>query len=467
MTNAGLADTAAHPMPRFEAAARAALRDSAIPGVVAVVADRDCVLYEAAFGELGAPGAAGLRLDDVFCLASMTKPVTCFAALQLIERGKLSLDDLAGDHAPGMLPHRVLTGFAAEGTPAFRDPVRPVTIRHLMTHTSGYATDAWNADILRYTIDRNLPGMTTGKREALHQPLVADPGTRWEHSIGVDWLGRIVETVSEQRLEEYFAEHIFAPLGMTATGFILGAERRARLVPVWAKSPSGAFEPADFAIAQEPEFYMGGAGLYGTAGDYIRFLRMLLNRGNGNGRQLVRPETADRFLANHTGDIAVRALPSQLPAVSADIDLLPDVPKRWSLAAMTNIADVEGRRRAGSQFWAGLASTYFWLDPASGLAGVALFSCFPFVDPANLAVFEALERDAYARFGEASGVPGFLRRTAATRICCGVAPSFRDSVVVMCCCEQKPQATAISASGAPEPTSIASARLTRRSTMKL
>src|SRR5262249_51810577 len=152
--------------------------------------------------------------------------------------------------------------------------------------------------------------------------------------------------------------------------------------------------------SQEPEMFMGGAGLYGTIGDYIKFLQMFLNDGRAEGGQVLKPETVRLFTANHIGDLEWPGMRTAIPAMSADVQLLPGVPKRWSLGALRNEADVTGGRKAGSQFWAGLSNTYFWVDPASRLAGVTASAYFPFADPAALQAFDALERDSYKAFAK-------------------------------------------------------------------
>jgi methyl acetate hydrolase len=386
-------------LPAFEAAAEAAIARGDVPSVVAIAADADQVLYQRAFGSLGVPDNGPLRVDDVFYIASMTKAVTCLAGVQMIERGKLGLDQDAADILPELGGLKVLTGFDAAGKPELRDPARPIKIRHLFTHTSGLATDVWNEDIKRYSADFGIPSMATCKDAALEVPLVFDPGERWEYSVAIDFIGKIVERLSGLRLEEYFRRNIFEPLGMKWTSFIISPAQRARLVPVRAKWTSDAWEPIGFEISQDPEFYMGGAGLYGTAGDYIRFLQMLLNRGTLDGNRVLKPETVDLYLADHLGALDVPRLGTAMPKLSDDVNFIPGIPKKWSLGALINTRDVPGGRRAGSQFWAGLASSYFWMDPKSRLAGAIFMSGFPFADPPGVALFEALERDVYAAFG--------------------------------------------------------------------
>jgi CubicO group peptidase (beta-lactamase class C family) len=391
--------TAGHSMARFETAARGAIAEGQIPGVVAMAANADELLYAVAIGDRGVPGKGPLAVDDVFYIASMTKAVTCFAGVQMIEQGKLGLDMRAADLLPELREVKVLTGFDAAGQPRFREPRSEVQVRHLFTHTSGLSTDVWNENIKRYSADFNVPSMATCKNAALDVPLVFDPGERWEYSVAIDFIGKIVETLSGHRLEDYFRKFIFEPLGMNWTSFILRPEQRERLVPVWSKADGGDWKRVAFEISQEPEFYMGGAGLCGTAGDYIRFLRMLLNRGSLDGNRVARPDTVALYLDNHLGDLTVAALPTAMPFLSVDVEFLPGNPKKWSLGAMINSRDVPGGRRAGAQFWAGLASTYFWLDPESDLAGLTMLSYFPFADPAGVAIFDAFERDVYASYG--------------------------------------------------------------------
>jgi CubicO group peptidase (beta-lactamase class C family) len=387
-------------MPSFEAVANAAIRRGEIPGIVAIAADADRVLYQRAIGDLGVPGKGPLAVDDVFYIASMTKPITCFAGAQMVERGKLRLDQNAADILPELGRVKVLAGFDAAGKPILRDPVRQITIRHLFTHSSGFSTDVWNEGIRRYCAGMGVPGMSTCRDAALAVPLILDPGTRWEYSVSIDFIGKIVERVSGQRLEEYFRDNIFRPLGMGWTSFIISPAQRARLVPVRARTDAGRWEPVAFEISQEPEFYMGGAGLYGSAGDYIRFLMMLLNKGTLGGNRVMQPETVDLFFADHLGELELPILRTAMPSLSADVDFNPGIPKTWSLAALVNKRDVPGGRGAGSQFWAGLASSYFWVDPRARLAGAVFMSSFPFADPTGLTVFDALEHAVYDRFGK-------------------------------------------------------------------
>jgi methyl acetate hydrolase len=381
----------------FEATARRAVASGAFPGVAAMVANKDEVLYSAVFGCADATTGVPLRLDDVFFIASMTKIITALACVQLIEQGKVRLEDEASAIVPRMVA-KVLTGFDSAGQPIVREPKRQVTVRHLLTHTSGQTTDVWNSDTIRYIEAMNLPPVPTCKPEAFMTPLVFDPGEGWEYGVGSDWVGQIVERVSGLTLNDYFKRFIFEPIGMTETSFILSPSQRAKLVPVHIRQPDGRFKLSGFEVSQTPEFFMGGAGLYGTVADYIRFLQMFLNDGRTVLGQVLKPETVRLFFANHIGDMEWPGMKTAIPAMSANVSLLPGIPKRWSLGALRNEEDVPGGRRVGSQFWAGLANSYFWVDPTMKLAGVTASAYFPFADPPALEVFEALERDSYGAF---------------------------------------------------------------------
>jgi CubicO group peptidase (beta-lactamase class C family) len=381
----------------FEATARRLIADGALHGVAAMVADERSSLYQSAFGFADLEKHKELGIHDVFFIASMTKIITALACVQLIEQGKLGLEDNASAIVPKMVA-KVLTGFDANGQPMLREPTRRVTVRHLLTHTSGQTTDLWNADTIRYIEVMKLPPVPGCKPEAFMTPLVFDPGDGWEYGVGSDWVGQIVEKVSGQRLDAYFKQHIFDPIGMDETSFILSPAQRAKLVPVQIRQPDGSFRQSGFEVSQDPEMFMGGAGLYGTVPDYIKFLQMFLNDGRAQGGQVLLPETVELFTANHIGPMEWPGMKTAIPAMSADVELLPGTAKRWSLGALRNEADVPGRRRAGSQFWAGLSNSYFWFDRTSKLAGVTASAYFPFADPAAVEAFDALERDSYKAF---------------------------------------------------------------------
>jgi methyl acetate hydrolase len=387
-------------MPQIDEVLKKATDRGDVPGVVAMAATRDGPLYQGAFGTRALPDGATMTPDTVFWIASMTKAITSTAAMQLVEQGKLALDGPIAEVLPELAAPRVLEGFDAEGEPRLRPARRPITLRHLITHTAGFVYDIWNPQMGRYMERNGVPGIITCQNAALALPLIFDPGERWDYGINIDWVGKAVERVSGQRLGDYFAEHLFAPIGMQDTAFRLTERHRARLAAMHARGDDGALAPIAFEIPQEPEFEMGGGGLYGTAPDYVAFTRLFLNDGRAaNGRQILGPDTVRLMTENAIGDLTVQLLKTAMPASSNDAEFFPGMVKKWSLGFMISTEAVPGRRRARSLAWAGLGNTYFWIDPGKGVAGVILMQLLPFADPKALAIFDGFEKAVYAALG--------------------------------------------------------------------
>jgi methyl acetate hydrolase len=367
-----------------------------IPGVVAMAATGKETIYQGAFGKRDLSKDAAMTPDSVFWIASMTKAITAAAAMQLVEQNKLSLEQPIGKVLPDLAAPQVLEGFDANGEPKLRPAKTPITLRHLLTHTAGFAYNMWNGDMLRYLDKTGLPTVTSGKREALKVPLMTDPGTRWEYGTNIDFVGLAVEAVSGQRLGDYVRDHLFAPLGMTDTGYRIGDSQRQRLVAVHTRGADGSLTPIAFEIEQNPEFHMGGGGLYGTVGDYIKFTRMILNKGRANGHQLLAPETIALMAQNHIGELNMGKMDSAIATLTNEVDLYPDIVKKWGLSFLINTARTPEGRSPGSLAWAGLANTYYWIDPARDVTGVILMQVLPFVDKDCVAAFTGFERAIYA-----------------------------------------------------------------------
>jgi len=381
---------------RIDEVLRAATDRGDVPGVVAMAATRDGTCYEGAFGRRALPDGAAMTAGSVFWIASMTKAITSTAAMQLVEQGKLALDRPIADVLPELAAPQVLEGFDAAGEPKLRAAARPITLRHLITHTAGFCYDIWNPQVARYVERKEIPSIFTCQNAALMLPLAFDPGQRWEYGVNIDWIGKAVERVSGQRLGDYFAEHLFGPIGIKDTGFKLTPERRARLVGMHSRGEDGTLAPMEFEMPQEPEFEMGGGGLYGIAADYLAFARVFLSEGRAeDGRQVLRPETVRLMAENAMGELNVRAL-AAAPPYSNEAEFFPGMVKKWGLGFMISTEAVPGGRSAGSLAWAGLGNTYFWIDPAKGVAGVILMQLIPFADVKALAVFAGFETAVYA-----------------------------------------------------------------------
>jgi methyl acetate hydrolase len=371
-----------------------------VPGVVAMAATCDGPVYEGAFGKRALPNGAAMTANTVFWIASMTKAVTSAAAMQLVEQGRLKLDAPIADLLPELAAPQVLEGFDATGEPRLRPARRPITLRHLITHTAGFVYNIWNADIARYMELKGVPGIITCENAALALPLVFDPGDKWDYGINIDWVGKAVERASGRRLGDFFARNLFGPLGMTDTAFGLTPEHRARLAAMHSRGADGRLAAIPFELPQEPQFEMGGGGLYGTAADYLTFERMFLNNGRAaDGSQVLQPETVRLLRENAIGDLTVQLLKTVVPELSNDAEFFPGMVRKWSLGFMISTEPVRGGHGAGSLAWAGLGNTYFWIDPANGITGVILMQLLPFADAKALALFDQFEKAVYAALG--------------------------------------------------------------------
>ncbi len=379
---------------------RTATDAGAVPGVVAVAADRHGIRYEGAFGLRELERGPAMTLDTVFWIASMTKAVTSVAALQLVEHGRLELDAPLADLLPGLASPQVLEGFDAQGAPRLRPARRPITLRHLLTHTAGFGYRIWNAEIDRYAGLTGLPAPGSGQLAAFSAPLLFEPGERWNYGINTDWAGRAVEAASGQRLDVYFDEHIFGPLGMADTSHLLRPEQQARRAAMHQRAADGSLAPVAFETPEAPEFFGGGGGLHSTAGDYLRFARMILGRGRLDGTELLRPETVDLMMANQIGTLTVGALRSVLPERSNDAEFFPGMTKRWGLGFLITTEDAPSGRAAGSLSWAGLGNTYYWIDPRRQVAAVLMTQILPFCDPAVMQLYAHFERALYDAVGQ-------------------------------------------------------------------
>ncbi|HTP73442.1 MAG TPA: serine hydrolase domain-containing protein [Burkholderiaceae bacterium] len=368
-----------------------------VPFVVGMAGNAAGVLWSGAAGE--ARSGTPAQRDTVFRIFSMTKAVGSTAAMILIDRGKLSADTPVAQILPEFAQRQVLEGFNADGSPRMRPPRTQATVRHLATHTSGLVYEFWNTDVPRYMQATGLTSILSGSRSSLNYPLLFDPGTRWDYGIGIDWLGQVVEKVDGRTIDRFCREEIFEPLAMKDTRFEAEADIEPRLASVRMRGEDGHF--SDFALAPpaKPEFYGMGHTLYSTAPDYMQFLRMVLNKGQLDGRRLLSEAGLQSMLANQIGNTPIPLLKTAVPAVTADAEFFPGRKKSHSLAFQRIEEDVPGMRSAGSQFWAGVCNTHFWFDPKKDVAGILMTQTLPFVEPRFVGVYEAFERGVYQALG--------------------------------------------------------------------
>jgi methyl acetate hydrolase len=389
--------------------AESAVRSGRVPQVLVVAADRDGELLRVAVGPLAAGEDEPLPGDAVFRIASMTKVVTSVAAMQLVERGRLGLDDPVARHLPefGRLP--VLTGFDDVGRPVLRPPVRAATVRDLLTHTAGLGYWFFDADVLRWHRWTGTPLVISGKLASFETPLIADPGSRFSYGTATDWLGRVVEHVAGVGLAEYFEVEVTGPLGMVDTTFRLSATQRTRLVPVHRRNAEGRWRATDIDWPVASEFFAGGHGLYSTAGDFLRFQRMLLCGGTWDGVRVLGEATVAAMFRDQLGG---RGFPDRIPTVhpasSADLALGPGL--TWGLGLLLTKKDTSGGRASGSGAWYGVHNTHFWVDRSRGITAAVYTQVLPFADPTVLAVLAELESALYTSWYEIIGLERFRAR---------------------------------------------------------
>ncbi|SED69695.1 serine hydrolase domain-containing protein [Bradyrhizobium erythrophlei] len=354
-----------------------------VPGVVAMVTDRHRNIYEGAAGNRRLDQAADMTTDSVFAIFSTTKAITGTAVLQLVEEGKLDLDAPAKTYAPDLGKLQVIEGFDDNGEPRLRAPKRDITTRMLMVHSAGLGYDFINHTYNRLAQEKGQPSVITASKASLMTPLLFDPGERWEYGTNLDWCGQIVESIAGRRLGEVFKTRIFEPLGIQDTAFELTDAMRRRLAGIHARNADGSLTPMDFELPANPEVHMGGHGLYGTVGDYMRFIRMWLNDGAGEHGRVLKAETVRMAEKNHLGNNKVTAITGVITSLANDAEFFPGQSKSWALSFMINDEQAPTGRPAGALGWAGLANLFYWIDRQNGFGGFWATQILPFGDPTS------------------------------------------------------------------------------------
>jgi methyl acetate hydrolase len=379
----------------IDALLEGAVQSGAAPGAVAIVVGRDGVLHQS---------AAGVAMDTVWRYASMTKALTSVAALQLVEEDRLDLDAEVASILPAFGELQVLDGFDGD-EPRLRPPARQATIRQLFTHSAGHAYFFGDADLNRYHEVTGAPTVLTGLEASLHTPLVHDPGTAFEYGINVDWLGQVVEAIDGRDLAAALAARLFEPLGMDAATFRPTDDQRGRMIPIHHRTPDGGLVPGGIELPPEPEFWPGGHGAHGTAADYGRFMRALLNDGELDGARILRPETVELAFTDHLAPLPYpEVMASAVPELSNEIQSLPFA-QGYGLGFHIVNEDVPGMRRAGTGSWAGLFNCYYWIDRATGVAGAFFTQVLPFFDGPVVEAALGVEGATYAGLAVSEPAP--------------------------------------------------------------
>ncbi|UJA00504.1 serine hydrolase domain-containing protein [Acinetobacter johnsonii] len=364
-----------------------------VAGVVAGVTNRDETLYLNHAGERDISTHTAMTDDSVFAIFSTTKAITTTVALQQYEKGLLDLDAPAKEYIPEIGQLQVLNGFDPQGKPILQAPKMDVTTRMLLLHTAGMGYDFFNPEYQKLTSEHGYPSVITSSKASLKTPLLFEPGTQWEYGSNIDWAGLVTEKIGGKRLGQLMQEQIFNPLEMNDTAFTLTPSMLERRASMHHRQADGSLiADPDFILPQEPEVHMGGHGLYSTVSDYLKFIRLWLNRGEVNGHRLLQESTLELALNNGLADIAMKNLPGSIPTLSNDVNIYPEAEKGWTLGFMVNEQVTDSGRPAGTIGWCGLANLYYWIDIKNNIGGYWATQTLPFVDPTAYNGFLTFEK---------------------------------------------------------------------------
>jgi methyl acetate hydrolase len=357
-----------------------------VPGAVIALVHKDGTLYEEAFGRRSTLKNTPMTTDTIFSMASMTKPVTSVAIMMLVDEGKLKLDDEVATYLPKYKDPLVISKFnEADVSYETRPAKRPITIRHLLTHTSGLGYAVGSAMLTRIV-------QKTGKTE-LDLPLQFDPGESWAYGPSTRVLGSVVEVISGQTLDAFLESRILQPLGMRDTSYLVPTAKYPRVVAVNVRGADGKLVEQPMP-ATLPATVAGDAGLYGTASDYGRFLRMLLNRGKLGDTRILSEKSAKTMLENHTGNVAVKEQQSANLALSRNFPTGAGK-DRWGLGFQLAAEQLQNRRTPGSGTWAGVFNTHFFIDPMREIGVIVMMQTLPFYDETSMKVYAGVEEAVY------------------------------------------------------------------------
>lgn len=366
------------------------------PGVVAMVTDRSANVYEGAAGRRSLGGDAPMTTDSVMAIFSTSKAITGTTLMQLVEEGKVRLDDPVKKYVPEIAEIQVLEGFDAAGQPKLRAPKRDITINHLMLHTAGFSYEFFSADDLKLRGAKGIPSVVSSTFASVKTCLLWDPGEKWGYGVNIDWVGKVVEAVRGKRLGEVMQERVFAPLGMSETGFVMTPAMQARRAVIHDRAMDGKLTPLpDLVLPQPPEMDMGGHGLYSTVGDYMKFIRMVLNDGAGANGRVLKAETVEQMSRNGLGALKSGGWTTSIPSLSNTGEFFPGLPKSWAYTFMINDEPTPSGRPAGSLMWAGLANLFYWIDRQNGIGGFWGSQILPFQDVSSYPGYVDFETAVY------------------------------------------------------------------------
>lgn len=371
-----------------------------------IVTKNDGLVYSNGFGLRDVTDKSSVvTKDTVVAFYSTTKAITTTALVQLIESGKIdSLDDPVEKYVPEIKDIKLLTGFEADGTPILVEAKNKPTLRHLVTHTAGFSYTFFSHKYLDYSKATGKGNILNSKWDEFTTPFINEPGTKWHYGVNIDWVGKVVESVSGQTLDAYCKEHIFKPLGASSLTFVRGADQYANQAEIHARIGEKEFKPLKGIHPEIPEFHAGGHGVWGRLEDYLKFLEIFLHEGKSpsTGAQILKPQSIENYSFKNLlpeGVKVTSSLEESQPEFSKFVSFDPYGDKQsWTASFHKTDIDLPTGRSAGSYNWAGLPNLYYWIDPVKGIAGMFATQVFPFFDPAALKAFGEFETAAYEKY---------------------------------------------------------------------
>lgn len=381
------------PDARIDALLSATLAAGVVPNVVVMVADHGGVRCISSAGSriAGDPGSGDVGPTSVYRLGSMTKPIVIVAALQLCESGALDLDAPVGDYLPAFDRLQVLEGFDGE-VPRMRPPASRALVRQLITQTSGLGYDFVNDNQRRWQEFTGIPNSWAGDARVFESPLHFDPGTSAQYGLGVDWLGRVLESVTGHSLDRVLEARVTGPLAMVDTTFAPSAAQRAAAVPVHIPDATGAWAATAIDFPAQQDWWSGGHGLYSTPQDYLRFTRMMLRDGELDGIRVLQPRTVAEAFRDH---IAPAEIPAGVPSADPALAWDSGVRAGCGLGFLLNKVELPRMRAAYSGSFAGMYNTGVVIDRTRGQAWVVMSQSLAGQLPDMLEMNIALERALY------------------------------------------------------------------------
>ena len=379
----GLPNLSDRGISEIDSLLRQAVQHGTLPGVVAIVANKDQILYHSAFGLMDVRKQKPMQKDSIFRMASMTKPVTSVAILMLKEAGKLSLDDPVSKYLPAFKDRELISTFdPADATYTTKKATKEVLIRHLLTNTSGLAY-AFSND----TVNR-LQQKTRAQAEEL--PLLYEPGTRWTYSASTKVLGQVVEKITGAGLDKFFEQRIFGPLELQDTGYAVTAVKANRVVTAHQRENRKLSEMPNPEKLEAP--VAGDGGLFSTASDYITFLQMFLNNGQWRGATLLQKASIQAMTRNEIGSVIVQTQQTTNSLRSENFPIGAGRDKfGFGFQITASNKENPNLRSPGSYTWAGIYNTHFWVDPKRQIAAVILMQVLSFYDDGCMKVYQDFE----------------------------------------------------------------------------